>query len=148
MRLLEPDEPAPVTVLRAEGASPFFLTADHAGRVIPRRLGTLGLPEAERQRHIAWDIGIAGTTALLSERLDATAVLQTYSRLVIDCSRSPEMAAAMPAISELTEIPGNRDIAPDEAAARRAEIFEPYHRRIAASPPCSTTAPASAGRPS
>ncbi len=94
--LLAADEPAPVRVLRPEARSPFFLTADHAGRLIPARLGTLGLDETERVRHIAWDIGIAGVTERLSEALDATAVLQPYSRLVIDCNRDPTAAELDP----------------------------------------------------
>jgi predicted N-formylglutamate amidohydrolase len=128
--LLADDEPAPVRVLHADGRSDFLLTADHAGRVIPRRLGTLGLPQAELDRHIVWDIGIAGVTERLSASLDATAVFQTYSRLVIDCNRSPEVASSIPQISEMTEIPGNRDIPEAERLARRREIFEPYHARI------------------
>ncbi|HEV8679272.1 MAG TPA: N-formylglutamate amidohydrolase, partial [Stellaceae bacterium] len=79
-RLLGEGDPPPVRVLRPNGAAGFFLTADHAGRAIPQRLGTLGLSESELGRHIAWDIGIAGVTEKLSQALDATAVLQTYSR--------------------------------------------------------------------
>ena len=60
--LLAPDEPSPVHVLREDGRSDLFLTADHAGRIIPRSLGRLGLPESELDRHIAWDIGIAAVT--------------------------------------------------------------------------------------
>ena len=82
--LLAPDEPDPVQVMRASGMSDIFLTADHAGRLIPLGLKQLGVPEAELERHIAWDIGIAGVTKYLSAALNATAVLQTYSRLVID----------------------------------------------------------------
>ena len=37
--LLTPDEPSPVRVLREDGRSDLLLTADHAGRVIPRRAG-------------------------------------------------------------------------------------------------------------
>ncbi len=131
-RLLEEDEPAPVRVLREVGRSDFFLTADHAGRAIPRRLGTLGLPEGERVRHIAWDIGIAGVTERLSAALDATAVFQTYSRLVIDCNRGHGVDSSIPTVSETTEIPGNRDLSPDERTARQREIFVPYHARIRA----------------
>ena len=131
-RLLDADEPAPVRVLGETGRSDFFLTADHAGRAIPRRLGTLGLSETERERHIAWDIGIAGVTERLSALLDATAVLQTYSRLVIDCNREPGHATSIPEISELTEIPGNHGLALQDREARRCEIFTPYHDRIAA----------------
>jgi predicted N-formylglutamate amidohydrolase len=130
--LLGPDDPPPLRVLRPDGASDFLLTADHAGRAIPKRLGDLGLPEAERARHIAWDIGIAGVTECLSERLDATAVLQTYSRLVIDCNRRPEWPSAIPLISETTGVPGNEGLTEAAREARRRAIFLPYHDHIAA----------------
>jgi len=130
--LLAADEPSPVQVLREQGRSDLFLTADHAGRLIPRSLRRLGLPEAELDRHIAWDIGIAAVTERLSAALDATAVLQTYSRLVIDCNRDPTVASSIPEISEATDIPGNRNLAAAERETRRAAVFEPYHARIRA----------------
>jgi predicted N-formylglutamate amidohydrolase len=130
-RLLAPDEPAPVRALRRHGASPFLLTADHAGALIPRRLGALGLPESERRRHIAWDIGIAETTELLSGLLDACAVLQTYSRLVIDCNRQPGTAGSIAWLSETTTIEANRDLSAAERKERQREIFVPYHAAIA-----------------
>jgi predicted N-formylglutamate amidohydrolase len=130
--LLASDEPAPVRLLRGGGASPFVLTADHAGKSIPRRLGDLGVAAADLERHIAWDIGIAGVTGLLSAALDATAALQVYSRLVIDCNRDPSWPSAMPAISEFTAIPGNTQLSEADRAARVAAIFRPYHDRIAA----------------
>src|SRR5437763_14061975 len=104
-RLLTPGDPAPVRVLRSQGRSDFLLTGDHAGRAIPRRLGTLGLPDSERARHIAWEIGIAAVTDRLSEVLDATALLQTYSRLVIECNRQPSLDSTIPTIREVTLIP-------------------------------------------
>jgi predicted N-formylglutamate amidohydrolase len=128
--LLASDEPSPVRVLRPQGASEIFLTADHAGRIIPRALHQLGVPESELDRHIAWDIGIAGVTEALSGILDATAVLQTYSRLVIDCNRDPSVPTAMPEISERTPIPGNVGLSAADRAARRAAIFTPYHGQI------------------
>jgi predicted N-formylglutamate amidohydrolase len=131
-RLLAPDDPPPVRVLRPDGRSDFVLTADHAGRAIPKRIGMLGLPESELARHIAWDIGIAGVTERLSESLDAAALLQNYSRLVIDCNRQPGLDSSIPMISELTPIPGNEGLSPAEREARRREIFLPYHERITA----------------
>ena len=130
MGLLEDGEAPVYEVLREVGPGPFLLTADHAGRVIPRRLGDLGVSQAEMDRHIAWDIGIAEVTRRLSAALDATAILQNYSRLVIDCNRNPGWASAFPEVSEATAIPGNQGL--DEAAkvARREAIFEPYHRTI------------------
>ena len=131
LRLLEDGDPAPVRVLRPRGRSDFLLTADHAGRAIPKRLVDLGVPTSALERHIAWDIGIAGVTERLADALDATAVLQTYSRLVIDCNRRPEWPSAIPEISEMTRIPGNESVLEAEREARRREIFEPYHERIA-----------------
>ncbi|MGA3401930.1 MAG: N-formylglutamate amidohydrolase [Acetobacteraceae bacterium] len=131
-KLLADDEPAPVRVLHESGASDFLLTADHAGRIIPRRLGRLGVPDSELDRHIAWDIGIAGVTGHLAAALDATAVLQTYSRLVIDCNRDPSVPSAMPEVSETTPVPGNVGLSAADRAARVREIFAPYHARIAA----------------
>jgi len=130
--LLDSDEPAPVYVLCEHGASDFLLVADHAGRAIPRRLGTLGLGEADLRRHIAWDIGIAGVTERLSAALDATAIMQRYSRLVIDCNRPPGVASSVPKISEDTIIPRNADILAADRETRRREIFDPYHERIEA----------------
>jgi predicted N-formylglutamate amidohydrolase len=130
MNLLAPDEPGPVRVTRASGASDFVLTADHAGKLIPRRLAELGVSAAELERHIACDIGIAAVTERLSVALDATAVLQTYSRLVIDCNRDPSWPSAIPAISEHTEIPGNVNLSDEDRAARVSEIFQPFHNRI------------------
>jgi predicted N-formylglutamate amidohydrolase len=130
--LLAPDEPSPVRVLRETGRSDLLLTADHAGRAIPRGLGRLGLPDSELGRHIAWDIGIAGVTERLSAALDATAVLQTYSRLVIDCNRDPSVETSIVTTSESTEIPGNRNLSAAERKARADEILWPYHRRIVA----------------
>ena len=132
MTLLAHDECPPVRMLRATGGSDFVLTADHAGREVPRALGRLGLPESELARHIAWDIGIAGVTERLSAALDAVAVLQRYSRLVIDCNRDPSVASSIPAVSETTEVPGNRDPSAEDRAARVAEIFAPYHATIEA----------------
>lgn len=129
--LLVADEPAPVRVLRAEARSDFVLTADHAGKRIPRALGDLGVSAAERQRHIAWDIGIAAVTQTLSGLLDATAVLQTYSRLVIDCNRKPGHPTSIPPVSEVTPIPGNETLSEADREARRRAIFDPYHAAIA-----------------
>jgi predicted N-formylglutamate amidohydrolase len=128
--LLTAEDPSPVRVLRETGRSDIFLTADHAGRMIPKALGDLGVSEAERGRHIGWDIGIAEVTERLSGLLDATAVLQTYSRLVIDCNRHPSWPSAMPDISEHTPIPGNVGLSAADREARVAAIFTPYHDRI------------------
>ena len=129
-KLLGAGDPAPFQVHRPHGTSPFILIADHAGRAIPAQLGDLGVAQAERDRHIGWDIGIAGVTERLSERLDAFAILQTYSRLVIDCNRPLEAVGSIVATSDGTPVPGNQTVGEAEKVARALEIFAPYHARI------------------
>jgi predicted N-formylglutamate amidohydrolase len=121
----------PVLEDNAAGASPFLLTSDHYGRLIPRVLGDLGLPASELTRHIAWDPGIAGVADALSKQLDAHLIAQRYSRLVIDCNRPPDAPSSIPLVSEATTIPGNEGLARDAVETRRRAIFDPYHRRIA-----------------
>ncbi len=130
VRLLAEDEPPPFTVEHEHGRSPFVLICDHAGRRIPRKLGTLGLPEAELQRHIAWDIGARGVASRMAAILDAVFIAQTYSRLVIDCNRPPGAPTSITRRSERTDVPGNLDLSPADADARAREIFVPYHARI------------------
>ncbi|MDU3096350.1 MAG: N-formylglutamate amidohydrolase [Bradyrhizobium sp.] len=130
--LLQPDEVPPVLEQNAGGTSAFLFTCDHYGRLLPRALGDLGLDASELERHIAWDIGIAGVAEAVSRALDAHLVAQRYSRLVIDCNRSPGAPNAIPMISERTTIPGNEGLTHEDAALRRRAIFDPYHDRITA----------------
>ena len=130
-RLLAGDEPGPAIVRAGAGETPFVLVADHAGNAIPRALGDLGLDEAERRRHIAWDIGVAGLADALAERLGAPLVRQRYSRLAIDCNRDPARADAIPEVSDGSAIPGNARLDPAAREARVAAIHAPYHAAIA-----------------
>jgi predicted N-formylglutamate amidohydrolase len=130
--LLDRDEPCPYTVIASSVRSPFFLVCDHAGRALPRSLGSLGVPEEELRRHIAWDVGSARVTRRLAALLESTAVLQTYSRLAIDCNRPLDAPDSIVTESEDTTIPGNRDLTVAERTRRGRAIFEPYHQRIRA----------------
>lgn len=128
--LLGPADVPVLTVERPNGVSPFLLLADHAGRYIPRALGTLGLEPCDLNRHIAWDIGIAGLGSQLAMKLDACLIRQNYSRLVIDCNRPLTARDSIVAVSEDTAIPGNQQVQPAEATCRAQAIFKPYHERI------------------
>ena len=125
-------DPPPFRVERPAGKSPFLITCDHAGRRLPARLGTLGLSERDLDRHIAWDLGVAGVARQLADQLDAVAILQTYSRLAIDANRPPGSPESILATSDGTAIPGNQGISTAEAERRAREIFHPYHDRIRA----------------
>jgi len=128
--LLE-SEDGPVVLVNGGGRSPYVLICEHASNLLPTTLGTLGLPESELQRHIAWDIGAAEVARRLSRLIDAPLVLQRYSRLAYDCNRPPDSADAMPETSETTHIPGNRNLSPADKLARTREIYRPFHAAIA-----------------
>ena len=132
-RLLAADEPPPFTVDNENGTSPLLIVADHAGKHFPRRLEQFGLSDAECERHIAWDIGVGAVCRLIGKALDAVVVRQNYSRLVIDCNRTPGSETSIPDLSELTHVPGNIGLSERDKLARVREIFQPYHDRIATS---------------
>lgn len=128
--LLSDDEGHPAEIMNTDGTSPIVLICEHASNRIPMSLGTLGLSDEDLQRHIAWDVGAEATSRILSKLLDAPLILQRYSRLVYDCNRPPEAEGAMPDVSEVFEIPGNRNLLPSARLARTQEIYRPFHRAI------------------
>ena len=119
-----------MVAINSGGGSPFVLIGDHAGRAVPSRLGDLGVPPQAMDRHIAWDIGIAGLGERMSRALDAPFIRQVYSRLVIDCNRPPDVPSSIVELSEHTVIPGNRALTAADRALRVNEIFRPYHNRL------------------
>jgi predicted N-formylglutamate amidohydrolase len=121
----------PVVVRNEAGRSPVVLTCEHAANFIPARYGRLGLPPAELERHIAWDVGAAALAQTLSRTLDAPLFLGTHSRLLIDLNRPAGVASSIPTLSEATAIPGNRDLDPDEQRWREESLLAPFHARIA-----------------
>ncbi|MGI9434489.1 MAG: N-formylglutamate amidohydrolase [Geminicoccaceae bacterium] len=119
-----------VEIFNHQGQAPVLILSDHSGRRIPSYLGDLGLSEDERKRHIGWDIGAADMTRRLAVQLDAPAVLNHISRLVIDPNRHPGTATSVPTIADGTVIPGNEDIDDEELNRRIRLSFIPYHRAI------------------
>lgn len=129
--LLEEGDPSPVEVINPGGCSDYVLVCEHAGQAIPRRLGDLGLPPGEIDRHIGWDIGAEAVARGLSQKLDAPLVLQRYSRLVIDCNRPFDAPDCMPPVSDGTAVPANASLAPEPRRERWRMIHLPFHDRIA-----------------
>ncbi len=129
--MLTTAEPPPYFVENADGASRAVLACDHASNLVPLSLADLGLPAEELRRHIAWDQGAAEVARGLSRQLDAAAVLAGYSRLVIDCNRSPGHETSIAEESDGTTVPGNIGIDSAARDARRRTLFEPYHDALA-----------------
>lgn len=130
--LPQKDWPDAVELLNEHGLSDIVLLCEHASNHIPAQYRQLGLDASHLQRHIAWDIGAAEVTRLLSARLDAAAFLSGYSRLLIDLNRPLGTPGSIPVLSEDTEIPGNVGIDPAERDRRAEIMFSPFHDRVAA----------------
>ena len=130
LSLLNPNDPAAFSQYRLEKNSGLLFTSDHNGDAIPQELDFLGVPKHELRRHVAYDIGINTVAHYLSNRFDAPLIVANYSRLVIDCNRRPGSSGSIPAVSDKTEIPGNKDLDPHSQKLREEEIFYPYHNAI------------------
>jgi len=129
-RLLTDTDGEPVAIENAAAKGDIVLVCEHASRRVPERLGSLGLSQQALESHIAWDPGALAVAELLSRKLDAALIYQRFSRLAYDCNRPPEAEGAMPVVSEVYEVPGNRDMAGDERQARVDEIYLPFHDAI------------------
>lgn len=103
-----------------------IVVCEHASNAIPARWGTLGLTEDQRRAHIAWDPGAFAVARGLATRLDAVLMHAPVSRLVYDCNRAPDMTGAMPARSEVYDIPGNATISTAERLARTEAVYLPW----------------------
>lgn len=117
-------------MLNAEGASDIVLICEHASNHMPAEYDGLGLSAADRERHIAWDIGTEALARGLAARLDAVCFLGRYSRLLIDLNRPLESPTSIPLRSEATVIPGNQRLPAGEKQRRAERIFTPFHTRI------------------
>jgi len=130
--LISRDDPAPFVVLEEHGRAPALVVCDHASRAFPRSLDRLGLPELPSWQHIAWDIGAGELARGLAHALDAPAVLAGYSRLVVDCNRSPDDEEAFRKESDGWTVPGNQHLTAADRRVRLASFFDPYHECIEA----------------
>jgi predicted N-formylglutamate amidohydrolase len=106
------------------------LLCDHAGNALPSAYGTLGLPEAQLRRHIAYDIGAAAVTRAIAAALDVPAVLTRFSRLLIDPNRGADDPTLIMRLSDGAVIPGNRHLDAAERERRAARYYRPYHEAI------------------
>ena len=129
--LLGAQDPPPVEVINEASDHPLLLVCEHAGAAIPQSLNGLGIAQEDRDRHVCWDIGAEAVTRLVAEAIGAPAVIQPYSRVVIDCNRPPAAADAMPEENHGVQVPGNRGLGDAARAARIAEIFDPFQVAVA-----------------
>ena len=121
-----------VRSIRPSAQNAIVLVCEHASAFMPPEFDNLGLSGDVLTSHIAWDPGALGVAETLSELLDAELVAAGTSRLIYDCNRPPDAPAAMPARSEIYDIPGNVGLTAAQRQARTEAFYEPFRSAVAA----------------
>ncbi|MGB0960762.1 MAG: N-formylglutamate amidohydrolase [Halocynthiibacter sp.] len=122
----------PYSILNEDSPSPWVITCDHATNTVPPSVnnGSLGLPEADMNRHIAYDVGAAGVSKYLADILDAPAIFSNFSRLVIDPNRGEDDPTMLMKLYDGSIIPANRHADRQERDRRRDAFYRPYHTAL------------------
>jgi predicted N-formylglutamate amidohydrolase len=123
---------APFDLVEGDRKRGIVLIADHARRDLPEEYGSLGLPAAELERHIAYDIGVEMVTRELAAALDVPAVIANFSRLLIDPNRGEDDPTLIRQLYDGTVVPGNYPMAAAERERRLDGFYRPYHDAVGA----------------
>jgi predicted N-formylglutamate amidohydrolase len=107
-----------------------LILGDHASNFVPPEYDNLGLPEAELERHIGYDIGIGPLSRDLAERFRAPAILTKFSRLLIDPNRGEDDPTLIMRLSDGAVVPGNANVDSAERERRLNRFYRPYHTAV------------------
>ena len=119
-------------VLNESALSNVLVLCDHASNHVPSCVngGSLGISEANMNRHIAFDIGARATSVLIAEALGAPMLASRFSRLVIDPNRGTDDPTILMKIYDHTIVEGNRHADATEKRRRIEAFHQPYHAAI------------------
>lgn len=121
---------APLEIIPGDLAGDLLILVDHATNRMPAEYGTLGLPPAELERHIAYDIGAGPLGRALAARFDVPAVLSGFSRLLIDPNRGEDDPTLIMRLSDGALVPGNAQVDARIREERLTRFYRPYHAAI------------------
>ena len=127
---MHPEMEDPVEEIDGDPASGALFLCDHASNALPQAYGTLGLPPADLNRHIAFDIGAAWVTRHLASYFSAPAILSRFSRLLIDPNRGADDPTLVMRLSDRVIVPGNARIGKSEIEHRLVHYWRPYRAAI------------------
>ena len=122
--------PGEVEHVAGDVTSGILLLCDHASNAMPPDLGSLGLPQAELERHIAYDIGAAWMTRALASSLGVPALLTSFSRLLIDPNRGLDDPTLVMRLSDGAIVPGNAGLSQAGVDERISRYYAPYDAAI------------------
>lgn len=122
----------PFELIEGDRTRGLVLLGDHAGRALPDEYGDLGLPPAEFDRHIAYDIGVEAVLRRLASLTGAPAVMANFSRLLIDANRGEDDPTLIRQLYDGTVIKANYPMRADERERRLDAYYRPYHDAVGA----------------
>ena len=130
-RMTSLDKDAPFWVIGADWPGPWLITCDHATNRVPSEVGSLGLPQDDMARHIAYDIGAFGVCLALADALKSPMIATNFSRLVIDPNRGEDDPTLLMRLYDGSVIPGNAQADQHEKTLRLNAYHRPYHAAYA-----------------
>ena len=110
----------------ATARSPMVIVCEHASPHIPGEFNNLGLARDALLSHVVWDPGAMALAERMADQLEATLIAAKTSRLIYDCNRPPDAPDAMPARSEVVDVPGNANLTEADKARRISTYYEPF----------------------
>ncbi|MEO0635041.1 MAG: N-formylglutamate amidohydrolase [Pseudomonadota bacterium] len=119
------------TEIEGDLSSGVLIVCDHASNFVPPEYDNLGLPPSSFERHIAYDIGVAGVVRHMCDRLGCPAILSHFSRLLIDPNRGMDDPTLVMRLSDGQVVPGNHPITQTERGRRIERFHQPYHDALA-----------------
>ncbi len=118
-------------VIAGPAAAGLVLLCDHARNWVPQEYEALGLPAAQFERHIAYDIGAEAVTLGLAKALNVPAILANFSRLLIDPNRGEDDPTLIMRLSDGAVVKGNARVDEAERCRRLERFYRPYHGAVA-----------------
>ncbi|MEO0575784.1 MAG: N-formylglutamate amidohydrolase [Pseudomonadota bacterium] len=129
--LLAEHEPSMVVRSCCDSTKPLLLVCEHAGVGVPESLSN-AYPESLLSSHYGCDIGAGKLARALSERLQASAVLAHYSRLVIDANRRLDDPTLLLGTANGEPVAANIDLPAIDIDARIQDLYVPFHAAVEA----------------
>ena len=128
----DPEYGAVVDIVTPMQNPSILIVCEHASHHIPAHLDNLGLTQAARLSHAAWDPGALAVAQAMVAQMPALLIRSCVSRLVYDCNRPPEAQSAIPEKSEIYDIPGNTQLSPAQRQERIERVYRPFEAALRA----------------
>jgi len=107
----------------------FILVCEHACNDVPEYLHNK-LPASILNSHYGYDLYAKEVTIYLAQKFKCPSVLQSISRVVIDCNRFPDHPALIPSQCGQWPIEANQRLSGTEKHFRLSQIFYPFHEQV------------------